>query len=174
MKKEEFRMKNLKPLFATPARLHAFLHSSFCLLHFHMNDLKFAFRQLLKNPGFTAVAVLTLAGEIGIVVAGLDVRVGIEVRLFLQEIQRAALLGQSGDVCGRQIVFPVGRAFQDQHSEMSIGRQGNVGRKPKPPPVFDFDWDCSHKSKIARKTRQPSLISGLRLSTLNSTPSQLL
>ena len=26
-----------------------------------MNDLKFAFRQFLKNPGFTAVAVLTLA-----------------------------------------------------------------------------------------------------------------
>ena len=26
-----------------------------------MNELKFAFRQLLKNPGFTAVAVLTLA-----------------------------------------------------------------------------------------------------------------
>jgi predicted permease len=26
-----------------------------------MNDLKFAFRQLLKNPGFTAVAVLTLS-----------------------------------------------------------------------------------------------------------------
>ncbi len=26
-----------------------------------MNDLKFAVRQLLKNPGFTAVAVLTLA-----------------------------------------------------------------------------------------------------------------
>lgn len=27
-----------------------------------MNDLKFAIRQLLKNPGFTAVAVLTFAG----------------------------------------------------------------------------------------------------------------
>jgi hypothetical protein len=36
-------------------------HPAATNIHFFMHGLTFAFRQFLKNPGFTAVAVLTLA-----------------------------------------------------------------------------------------------------------------
>src|SRR5437763_1405312 len=42
-----------------------------------MNDFKFAFRQLLKNPSFTAVAVLTLALGIGATTALFSVVYGV-------------------------------------------------------------------------------------------------
>jgi predicted permease len=45
-----------------------------------MNDLKFAFRQLLRSPGFTAVAVLTLALGIGANLAVLSLINGMFLR----------------------------------------------------------------------------------------------
>jgi putative ABC transport system permease protein len=42
-----------------------------------MNDLKFAFRQLFKNPGFTVIAVLTLALGIGATTALFSVVYGV-------------------------------------------------------------------------------------------------
>jgi predicted permease len=44
-----------------------------------MNDFKFAFRQLFKNPGFTAVAVLTLALGIGASTALFSVVYGVVI-----------------------------------------------------------------------------------------------
>ena len=47
-----------------------------------MNDLKFAFRQLLKHPGFTAVAALTLALGIGATTALFSVVYGVVINPY--------------------------------------------------------------------------------------------
>ncbi|MBI4661087.1 MAG: hypothetical protein HY735_19835 [Verrucomicrobia bacterium] len=60
-----------------------------------MTDLKFAFRQLLKNPGFTAVAVLTLALGQGLGLAAVGGGIAIMIALATGPILRSYLCGVS-------------------------------------------------------------------------------
>src|ERR1051325_5345519 len=75
-----------------------------------MNDLKFAFRQLLKNPGFTAVAVLTLALGIGANTAIFTVMNALMFRLLpVADPLRLVLFGK-GDSMGSTDGIPNGSA----------------------------------------------------------------
>src|SRR5262249_39537480 len=74
-----------------------------------MHDLKFAIRQLLKNPGFTAVVVLTLALGIGANTALFSVVNGVLLRpLPFPEQERLVTLWESNPRAGidQQAVSP--------------------------------------------------------------------
>lgn len=83
-----------------------------------MNDLKFAFRQLLKTPGFTAVAVLTLALGIGANTAIFGVINELLIRP-LPVKDPGTLLGivlteQGGDFADQSIPYPIVQDYRDQ------------------------------------------------------------
>ena len=87
-----------------------------------MNNLRFAFRQLLKSPGFTLVAVLTLALGIGANTAIFSVVDKLLVRpLPVAEPQRLALVGSArgdGNV-DFEFNYPLFRDYQRDNTVFS-------------------------------------------------------
>ena len=81
-----------------------------------MNDLRFAFRQLLKNPGFTAVAVLTLALGIGANTAIFSVLDAVLLKMLpvRNPEQLVALNHAGGDRRGNGFSYPVFERLRDR------------------------------------------------------------
>ena len=86
-----------------------------------MNDLKFAFRQLLKNPGFTAVAVLTLALGIGANTAIFSVVDAVLLKMLpvKNPEQLVALNHAGGDRSGNGFPYPVFERLRDRNEAFS-------------------------------------------------------
>src|SRR5438128_3301473 len=106
-----------------------------------MNDLKFAFRQLLKDPGFTTVAVLTLALGIGANTAIFSVVDGVLLKpLPYEEPGQLVQVWEAPGPGGRNSVSP--GAFLDwrehstvfenlslrQHTDMNLTGEGEPER----------------------------------------------
>src|SRR5919197_3509542 len=95
-----------------------------------MNDLKFGFRQLLNNPGFTAVAVLALALGIGANTAIFTVINTLILRSLPvrepQELVQVSMTGFSGR--NHTFTYPEYERLRDGVKRISgLFAAGNVG-----------------------------------------------
>src|ERR1043166_2468246 len=93
-----------------------------------MNDLKFAIRQLLKNPGFTAVAVLTLALGIGANTAIFQLLNAVRLKSLPvknpQELIEIRIVGGNpgigiSDGSNSEMTYPLWEQFRKQHDGLS-------------------------------------------------------
>jgi len=83
-----------------------------------MNDLKFAARSLWKRPGFTAVAVLTLALGLGANTAIFSLLNELLFRPLqvknAEDLVGIVLIDRSGDFANQRIPYPIYRDYREQ------------------------------------------------------------
>ena len=86
-----------------------------------MNDLKFAVRQLLKNPGFTTVAVLTLALGIGANTAMFSLVNGVLLKpLPFRQPKRLITLFEKHKEQGQNFIGLTAPGFTDWRAQNSV------------------------------------------------------
>lgn len=88
-----------------------------------------------------------------------NIGVAVNIRFFLQKIERATFLSQTENEQAVQVSrFALGR-LEDQHGETGVSGESDGGRKPQHAALLYFDRDCLHRETICGSRRLPRLLS---------------